>query len=176
MVKMIFAVEFNTGLIGDKGELPWKFKEDLKFFRETTMNKLVLCGRSTFDNIPELPGRSIILCTRDEHIREKTSKRIDFLVTDIDDFFRTRNFSGIDIYVIGGAEIYRKVAQYADELIVTAIQPPEGMNFNGDSYIFPFYNEFRLASWGDTVSCKNLKDGPMKDVYCDLTVQRWVRK
>ena len=176
MVKMIFAVEEETGLIGDNGKMPWYFREDMKFFRETTRNKLVLCGRSTFDHIPELPERSIIVCTRDKDIRQKTSKRIDFVVDDIEAFFKTRKFDGIDIYIIGGAKIYQQVAPYADELIVTSVRPPRGMHFEGDSFIFYYQRDFKLASFGDTVTCENLKEGPMKGVKCELTVQRWVRK
>lgn len=176
MVKMIFAVEESTGLIGSNGILPWRFKEDLKFFRETTFHKIVLCGRSTFDNVPELPGRSIIVCTHDKDIRSKTSKRIDFIVDDIDNFFKTRHFDGLDIFIIGGSKIYEQAAKYADEIIITQIRPPKGKHFEGDSYIFDYKKDFKLAKTLDTVTSLNLGPGELHGETCQLTMQKWVRK
>lgn len=176
MVKMIFAVEEKTGLIGDGGELPWRFKEDLEFFRKVTNNQIVICGKTTFDSLPDLPNRSIIVCTHDEDIRSKTSKKIDFVVDDIEAFFEKRAFTGVDIYVIGGAAIYEKAAKYADQIIITRIKAPNGTHFEGDKYIFNYQKNFKFAYNLTSFTAKNLKEGPLEGEKCKLTIQVWERK
>ena len=53
----IVAVSQN-GVIGKKGGLPWRLKEDLKWFKKITMGHTVLMGRKTWDSLPfPLPGR-----------------------------------------------------------------------------------------------------------------------
>lgn len=64
IVKAIVAVEARGG-IGKDGKIPWpRIKEDMKHFRETTMDKAVIMGRKTWQSIGKtLPGRRIIVLT-----------------------------------------------------------------------------------------------------------------
>lgn len=55
---MILAVN-KTGSIGLNGGVPWHCPEDLKNFKQLTMNKRVLVGRVTAESLPPLPGREI---------------------------------------------------------------------------------------------------------------------
>ena len=50
MISLIFAIDKNN-LIGKGNDLPWYYPEDLKYFKETTMNKTVVMGENTFYSI-----------------------------------------------------------------------------------------------------------------------------
>ena len=56
-ITMIAAVGKNLEL-GNKNELIWHFKEDMKFFKDNTINKTVVMGRNTYESIGKsLPKR-----------------------------------------------------------------------------------------------------------------------
>ena len=60
-VSMIAAVGKNLEL-GKNNDLIWHFKEDMKFFKDTTMGHTVVMGRKTFESLPKaLPGRKNIV-------------------------------------------------------------------------------------------------------------------
>ena len=60
-VSMIAAVGKNLEL-GKNNNLIWHFKEDMKFFKDTTMGHTVVMGRKTFESLPKaLPGRKNIV-------------------------------------------------------------------------------------------------------------------
>ena len=66
MLSLIAAVTDN-GIIGNEGTLIWTIKKDLKHFREKTMGKKMIMGRTTFESFRKpLPGRDHIVLTRDE--------------------------------------------------------------------------------------------------------------
>ena len=66
VVALIAAVARN-GVIGAGDGLPWRLSSDLKRFKALTMGKPLVMGRKTFDSIGRpLPGRAIIVVTRDE--------------------------------------------------------------------------------------------------------------
>lgn len=67
---IIVAIDAGNG-IAKNGELPWSNKEDMKFFRETTLGKrrnAVIMGRGTYESIPEeyrpLEGRKCVIISR----------------------------------------------------------------------------------------------------------------
>jgi thymidylate synthase len=61
MFTAIFASDVNNG-IGIDGKLPWKIRQDMHFFRETTTGHAVIMGRTTWESIGRpLPGRFNII-------------------------------------------------------------------------------------------------------------------
>jgi len=63
-MKAIIATN-NLNVIGVKGKLPWKSKEDLNHFKEMTMGGTILVGYNTAQNLPPLKGRTIIVDDKD---------------------------------------------------------------------------------------------------------------
>ena len=60
-VSMIAAVGKNLEL-GKNNDLIWHFKEDMKFFKNTTMGHTVVMGKNTYNSLPgDLPGRKMIV-------------------------------------------------------------------------------------------------------------------
>lgn len=67
---IIVAIDAGNG-ISKSGDIPWNSREDMKFFRDTTLGKkknAVIMGRLTYESIPEdhrpLEGRKCIIISR----------------------------------------------------------------------------------------------------------------
>lgn len=115
MINMIAAVGQNNE-IGKNGELIWPIREDLKFFRETTMGYPVIMGRKTFDSLPKvLDGRRNIVLTRQNIVLPNAEVRsyIRGLITE---------FKNIDAFVIGGESVYREFMPYTENIYLTEIE------------------------------------------------------
>ena len=65
MISMICSIGKNREL-GKKNGLIWHFKDDMKFFKDTTMNHKAIMGLNTYKSLPgDLPGRHIIVISFD---------------------------------------------------------------------------------------------------------------
>lgn len=122
-------------VIGHKGDLPWHFPSDLKFFKEKTAGHTVLMGRVTYESIlrrlgKPLPNRYNIVLTRD-------AKFEDERVTIVRDLSSAMAAMQPDEwgYVIGGAQIYQAAMPYADRLYLTHID----QEITGDAF-FPAFD------------------------------------
>lgn len=62
-MKAIAAMDENRGM-GYKNNIPWNVKEDFKWFKEFTTNKILVMGRKTFETLPPLKNRNIIVLTK----------------------------------------------------------------------------------------------------------------
>ena len=82
-INLIAAIGKNNEL-GKNNDLIWKFKGDMKFFKDTTMGHPIVMGRKTFESLPKvLPGRKNIVISTSEIINEEIElyKSIkDFLI------------------------------------------------------------------------------------------------
>jgi len=69
-VSLIVAIDLEGG-IGKNNDLMWHLPSDMKFFKETTKNQIVVMGRKNFDSIPEkyrpLPNRLNVILTRNKN-------------------------------------------------------------------------------------------------------------
>jgi dihydrofolate reductase len=128
VVALIAAVARN-GVIGARGVLPWRLSSDLKRFKALTMGKPLIVGRKTFQSIGgALPGRKIIVVTRDEAY---SAEGVEF-ARDVDAAMRlaeTRaRAAGVDeIVVAGGGEVYAQTIACAARLYITEVDlAPDG--------------------------------------------------
>lgn len=116
-MKIIVAVDKNWG-IGKDNKLLFSLKEDMKFFKRTTLGKVVLMGRNTFLSLPKRPlkDRVNVVLTRspleDDCIR----------VSDMDELFdRIKEYDTNNVFVIGGASLYRAMLPYCDTAYITKV-------------------------------------------------------
>jgi len=125
----LIAAVARNGVIGAGDALPWRLSSDLKRFKTLTMGKPLVMGRKTFQAIGRaLPGREIIVVTRDEAYAPEGVE----VARDIDAALRRAEVkagaAGVDeVVVAGGGEIYAQTIARAGRLYVTEVDlAPEG--------------------------------------------------
>jgi len=118
MIIGIAAVARN-GAIGKKGKLPWHYSADMKFFKNTTMGHAVVMGRKTWLTLKKpLPGRLNIVLTRDGNLEPQESLVV---LSDIESVLSFNNSLTTDMFVIGGAQIYREFLAHIQKWIITQV-------------------------------------------------------
>ena len=123
MIKAIVCVDEKFA-IGKNNDLLFQLSADMKFFRETTKNKIVVCGYNTLLSFPgskPLKNRSTICLCPNEIDREDCYCIHDFneLVKLLQELSKTQ-----DVFVIGGAMLYKSLLPYYDEVLVTKVKAP----------------------------------------------------
>ncbi|MCI7740485.1 MAG: dihydrofolate reductase [Lachnospiraceae bacterium] len=138
-MNVIVAVDKNWG-IGKDNKLLVSIPSDMKFFREETMNKVVVMGRKTLESFPNglpLKRRTNIVLTKDRNYKVKDA----ILVHSVEELMEElKKYDSEDIYVIGGDSIYRQLLPYCDVAHVTKID----YAYEADSY-FPNLDE--MSDW-----------------------------
>ena len=61
-INIILAVDKNGG-IGLKNKLPWYISDELKIFKQKTLDSIVIVGRKTLESLPLLKDRQIFCIT-----------------------------------------------------------------------------------------------------------------
>ena len=116
MISLIAAIGKNNEL-GKNNDLIWRLPADQKFFRETTSEHTVITGRKNFEAMGRaLPKRRNIVVTRDTNYRDEGAEEAHSLEEAI-----KLAQSEKEVFVIGGAEIYRQAMSVADKLYITHI-------------------------------------------------------
>ena len=136
-VSLIWAQAAN-GVIGDRGRLPWHLPEDLARFRALTTGSTVVMGRATWESLPErfrpLPGRRNVVLTR----RPGWSAPGAAVAASVEEALRLADG---DVWVIGGASVYRAAMPHADRIEVTELEQA----FDGDVHAPTVDDGWRLA-------------------------------
>lgn len=124
-IAFVVAVARN-GVIGAKGDLPWRISSDLKRFKQITMGKPVVMGRKTWESLPKRPlaGRLNIVITRDRNYEAPGAVVVASVAAALT---AARQTTPEEICVIGGSEIFRQFLPIADRLYLTEVDlTPEG--------------------------------------------------
>ena len=141
-ITMIAAVGKNLEL-GKDNQLIWRFKEDMRFFKEQTMGKPIVMGHKTLDSLPKLlPGRKhIVLTTKSLEVDPAI-----LVVHSIDELLeKVKEYP--EVMIIGGASIYKQMLDYSDKLVLTEIDATAPC----DVY-FPSFNK---EEWDREVLCEH---------------------
>ena len=148
MISMIVAMN-HTGDIGCHGKLPWHIQEDLAYFKEVTMGKPIIMGRTTFESIGQpRPGRTNIVLTRDS----KWIAEGAITTSWIDGALEVAAACDCpEVMVIGGAEVYRQFLPLADRLYVKMVD----REVIGADAWFPQLDE---DEWEDTALDKQVEE------------------
>lgn len=123
----IIAAVAKNNCIGVKNKIPWNIPEDFKYFKETTMGKTCLMGQATFESIlgylgKPLPGRKTVVITLDNNYKAPEEVRV---FHSLDEAFE--KLKDEDVFVCGGASIYRQTINRVDHLYITRVNlEPEG--------------------------------------------------
>ena len=143
----------HGGVIGVKGDLPWRLSDDLKAFKKVTFGCPVLMGRKTWESLPikPLPGRENIVLTRDWQY-DAIGARVYSSFAPAMNAAKAIALKGRfeEIFVIGGEAIYRKALPIADRLYITEVDA----DVEGDA----FFPEFDESSWREISSTRYQKN------------------
>lgn len=137
-MKAIVCVDKNWG-IGKKNDLLFHLPADMKYFREKTLNKVVVMGSNTLKSFPggnPLKNRTNIV------LYPGGEKRDDCIVADsMGELSETlKNYDTDDVFIIGGAMFYRTMLPYCSEVFVTKVEE------DGGAEVF-FENLDKLPEW-----------------------------
>lgn len=131
---MIACIGKNREL-GKSNDLIFHFKEDMKFFRETTRGHTVVMGLNTWKSLGEKPllnRQNLIL----SHVPLTNLPEGAAQVPDFDDFVKENKDSSEEIFVIGGATIYKLFLPYAQTLYLTEVDKTKDADV-----FFPKFNK-----------------------------------
>ena len=126
-VSIIAAVARN-GTIGIDNRLPWRLPADLRHFRALTMGHHLVMGRRTFESVGPLPGRRTIVVTRGG-LPAPPGDDVK-LASSLDHAIELARAAGEEeVFIAGGAAIYRDAMDHADRIYLTRIDA----DFAGDA-------------------------------------------
>lgn len=137
-MKAIVAVDKNWG-IGKKNDLLFSLPADMAYFREKTLNKVVIMGSNTLKSFPggrPLKNRTnIVLFPGGE-------KRDDCTIVDSMDELKLelKKYNAEEVFVIGGAMFYKTMLPYCTEVLVTKVDA------DGEAEVF-YENLDKLPEW-----------------------------
>ncbi|MEC0169485.1 dihydrofolate reductase [Paenibacillus graminis] len=145
-ISLIWAMAAN-GVIGKDNDMPWHLPRDFDYFKSQTLGKRMLMGRKTWDSLGGKPlkGRTSIVLTRDRSFAPEGAEVVYSLEEAV-----AEGDKGDELMVIGGAEIYKMMLQYADKLLVTRIE----QDIQGDTK-FP---EVDWSEWREISSSQGIRD------------------
>lgn len=161
-ISLVVAVADN-GVIGKDGTLPWRMRDDLKWFKSVTTGKPIVMGRTTWESLGgPLPQRRNIVVSRQLDNAPEGSE----VFAELDEALTAAAGSGVDeICLIGGAQLYTAAMARADRLYVTRVHgTPEG------DTLFTLPDE---TGWTRTI-LRRIEKGSHNDF--DATVEQWDRK
>ena len=137
----IIVAHASNYVIGKDGKLPWHIPADLKYFKELTYGSPIIMGRKTFESIGRpLPGRHNIIITRNNLYHNADCAVVfDFkaALKEASNFAKKNGSS--DIFIIGGAEVYRQAVNFADKAYITEVHA----DFDGDAV----FDMLDISNW-----------------------------
>lgn len=156
---MIVAADENW-CIGKNGKLLDHFPEDIRFFKSTTTNKIVIMGRNTQESLPNksyLKNRinivltknskwQCLVCQEDDNTYELDLPSIEQIPDFITVFQCIQNdtgkysgysFTNDNIFVIGGGQVYKQFLE--KDMINTIYLTKIHHEYNGDTFIPNLY-------------------------------------
>ncbi len=131
----IIVATAKNRVIGVNNTLPWHLPEDLKRFRALTTGHHIIMGRKTYDSLGRLlPGRTTVIVTRNQAYKVEGA----IVVHSLKDAIAACG-NDEEVFLIGGAELYKDGLKLANKLYVTEINA----EYEGDA----FFPEFNLSEW-----------------------------
>ena len=149
-ISIIVAHSRNMA-IGKANALLWRLPEDLKRFKKLTTGHPIIMGRKTYQSINRpLPDRTNIIVTRDENLEIPGCIIVHSVTGAIE---KAKEFDREEIFIIGGAEIYKETLPLVDRLYVTKVD----LDVEGDAFFPEYSNIFTKKISEESGEFKGLK-------------------
>lgn len=150
MINLIVAIGKNN-LIGINNDLPWHYSEDLKYFKETTMNKTVVMGENTFYSIFSrtkklLPNRKMVVATFNKDFKHEG-------VEVTHDLIKYLKETKEEVFIIGGCQIYKASLDIVDRMYITHINAEHEGNVFFPEIDYSKFNKISQRDSGDLSFC-----------------------
>jgi dihydrofolate reductase len=136
VIRLIAAIDSQRGIATDSG-IPWKLPGDTAYFRAETATGLIVMGRATYDEF------AAPLHSEENYVLTSTTTplRTGFqAIAGVQQLRRAHQDE--DIWVIGGATVYRETIAEADELLLTQVLK----DFHCTKFFPPYEADFALQS------------------------------
>lgn len=150
MLSLIVAMA-NNRVIGKNNDMPWHLPNDLRHFKETTLDHTIIMGRKTFDSLGRvLPKRKHIVLTRSEH----TFPDEVTVLHHIDDLLAyVEKNKDEEMFVIGGGQLFEIMLPHVQKMYITLIDE----TFEGDVF-FPAFDKKEWNLISEQKGVKNEKN------------------
>lgn len=139
MIAIIVAVADQLA-IGKDQDLLCYLPADLKHFRELTTGHAIIMGRKTFESLPKgaLPNRMNIVMSRNPEIEFDGVVMVRDMKEALDAAKEHEQ-----IFIIGGASVYREALDFADTIYLTRIH-------HGFTEADTFFPQWTEEEWQET--------------------------
>lgn len=144
-LSLIAALDAANG-IGKNNDLMWNLPADMRFFKETTKDHVVIMGRKNYDSIPEkfrpLPNRTNIVLSRQPNFEAPGCLVFDSFASCLQ---KLKLLDGQKAFIIGGAQIYALALEsgLVNEIFLTHIDKAYGAD--------TFFPDFETLSYQKTL-------------------------
>lgn len=155
-ISLIAAIGKNREL-GKNNKLLWHIPEDLKRFKKLTKGHVVIMGQNTFESLAKpLFNRINIILSQDRELKVKNA----FVCYSLNEAIKLAKEKTTfeEIFIIGGAQVYKQTIKFADKLYLTIIEN----SFDADVF-FPDYSEFKKVIYK-----KNCQSDSFKYTFLEL--------
>jgi len=157
-ITIVVAIASNNA-IGKNNQLLWHLPKDLKHFKDITAGGTVIMGRKTYDSVGRpLPKRRNIVITRQDIEIEgcEVVKSIDEAIALCAD--------EQEVFIVGGAEIYRQAMQITNRIYLTIVHHA----FDADT----FFPEINYNEWKEIDREDHETDEKHAFAYSFITLER----
>lgn len=140
--------------IGKNNDLLFHLPSDLAYFKEQTINKILVMGERTYHSLPKrpLPKRVNIVLSDNPNFNEEGI----IIVRSVNELFNIlKNYNTEDVFVSGGASIYNLLMDYCDKAYITKIEK----TVPADTYI---RNIEETGNWKEIFSSEEKEENGLK--------------
>ena len=156
-MNLIVAVSKDFA-IGKNNNLLFNLPTDMKFFREMTLNKVVIMGEKTYLSLPKrpLPNRINIVLSDNKNFYDDNI----IIVRNLDDLFdKINKYPKDNVMVCGGASVYNLLMDYCEKAYITKIDKI----VDADTFINNIEN---LTNW-ELINCsETIKENNLEFKFC----------
>lgn len=151
MIGLIVAYSKNRA-IGHNGRIPWDIEGEKKRFKKLTMGNVVIMGRRSYEEIGRpLPGRYTVVVSGTKSY-EFDNCTTALSLSEAIAVAKKRFGSEKDIYIAGGAALYKEAMDMVDVMYITEIDA----EVEGDTFFTEFdinnYYRFEIEKVNGTIS------------------------
>ncbi|MBQ9699036.1 MAG: dihydrofolate reductase [Lachnospiraceae bacterium] len=143
MIKLIAAVGSEREL-GKKGELIWRLKGDMAFFKTQTIGRTVVMGANTFKSLPKKLHDRIHYVLTSGSVQDNDGNDVR-VFTSVGKLFEEvkGQATNKDVFIIGGQTMYNLFLELADEILLTEI---EATDKKADAF-FPRFDKSKYTRY-----------------------------